>query len=145
MQIEIRVFMFLGVFLHLAGDITRISTSPAQLQKMLDICVEYSNKRRFGFNAEKSCILQFSPTFRELNIKFSCLIAELIPTSNSYTHLGIDINSKLKSIERTTSACRKGRNSFFALNGVSSESTSQSILTRLYKTVVLPTVLYGCE
>ena len=61
--------------------------------------------------------------------------------------LGININSKLKLIGRITSTftCRKIRNSFFAWNGVSSESTSPSVLTRLNKTVVLPTVLYGCE
>ena len=70
---------------------------------------------------------------------------ELIPFAESYAHLRIDINSKFKSIDRSQNACRKRRNAYFALNGISAKTTNPSVLINLYKTVVLPTVLYGFE
>jgi CRISPR/Cas system CMR-associated protein Cmr1 (group 7 of RAMP superfamily) len=38
----------------LADDIACIATSPRALQRMLDVCSDYSNKRRFQFNGNKS-------------------------------------------------------------------------------------------
>jgi hypothetical protein len=33
-----------------------------------------------------------------------------IPSSDNCCHLGIEMNSRFKATERTTNACRKGRN-----------------------------------
>ena len=52
-------------------------------------------------------------------------------------------DSKLKN--RTINACRKGKNAYFALKGVMSRATNPSVLIKLYKTVVLQSVLYGCK
>jgi hypothetical protein len=67
-----------------------------------------------------------------------------IPSSDNCCHLSIEINSRLKATERKTNACRKGRNAFFAINGIMSNSTNPCVLVKLYKAVDLPTVLYGC-
>ena len=56
-----------------------------------------------------------------------------------------EMNSRFKATERTTNACRKGRNAFFVINSIMSNSTKPCVLVKLYKSVVLPTVLYGCE
>ena len=130
----------------LADDISCISTSPLSLQRMLDVCNQYSCKWRFSFNAKKSSIVQFSVNSREINLNYSWNIgSDLIPSSCTYSHLGILLNSRFKSIDRTTSACRKGKNAYCAPKGISCKNTHPCALLRLYKSVVLPTVLYGCE
>ena len=130
----------------LADDVACISTSLLQLQRMLDICFDYSRRWRFQFNAGKSSILQFSPNLRDNGVIYPwCIGNERIPIATNYTHLGVDINSNLNSSERIMNCCRKRRNSFFALNGISSKSTNPEVLVKLYKTIILPSVLYGCE
>ena len=52
----------------LADDISCIATSPLSLQRMLDVCSEYSRNWRFCFNANKSSIMQFSINTRENNV-----------------------------------------------------------------------------
>ena len=121
-----------------------IATSPTRLQNMLDICVDYSRVWRFEFNASKSCIMQFSLNQREHNVDFRWKIGEdVVPVSDCYTHLGIDLHARFKLNDRITNRCRKGRNSYFAMNPT--QSISPHVLLKWYKLVVLPTVLYGCE
>lgn len=60
-------------------------------------------------------------------------------------HLGIIINNKLTLSDRIITACRKGQKSYFALNDIGSNYLNPLTLSHLYKTIVLPTVLYGCE
>lgn len=60
-------------------------------------------------------------------------------------HLGIIINEKCKLSDRKQEACNKGRNSYFALSDLCSQFLNLRTLTRLYKTIVLPSVLYECE
>ena len=67
-----------------------------------------------------------------------------IPSSDNCCHLGIEMNSCFKATERTTNACRKSQMPF-AVNGIMSNSTKPCVLVKLYKSVVLPTVLYGYE
>jgi hypothetical protein len=113
---------------------------------MLDVCNEYSRKWCFRFNAKKSYILQFSLNPREKNLIYNWHIGDdKIPSSDNCCHFGIEMNSRFKATERTTNACRKGRNAFFAINGIMSNSTKPCVLVKLYKSVVLPTVLYGYE
>ena len=51
------------------------------------------------------------------------------------------MNSRFKATERITNAYRKGRNAFFAINGIMSNSTKPCVLVKLYKSVVLPTYI----
>lgn len=130
----------------LADDISCIGTTPLCLQRMLDICADYAHRWRFCFNANKSCVMQFSLNPREVRVTYDWHIANsVLPVAEEYTHLGIALNSKFRSTERTSNACRKGKNSYFALNGVCDKSTHPCVLLKLFKSIVLPTVLYGCE
>lgn len=62
-----------------------------------------------------------------------------------YNHIGIVINNKLTVSDRILSACRKGQKAYYALNDVGSNYFNPLTLSHLYKTIVLPTVLYWCE
>jgi hypothetical protein len=91
----------------------------------------------------KSYILQFSLNPREKNLIYNWHIGDdKIPSSDNCCHLGIEMNSRFKGTERTTNACRKVRNVFFAING---NSTKPCVLVTFYKSVVLPTVLYAVK
>jgi hypothetical protein len=111
---------------------------------MLDICTYYANKWRFQFSGMKSYVIQFSKS--SFKPDFDCTInQESIPVANSHTHLGIELSGKLSALSRTTNACRKGRNIYFAITNIRDDNTSPLVLVKLYKSIVIPSVLYGCE
>ena len=63
------------------------------------------------------------------------------------THLGITQDSNLKLGRRITDRCQKAKNSFFAMIGLGLHPQGLNPLTStsLYKKIIIPTVLYGCE
>lgn len=69
----------------------------------------------------------------------------IISCADNYNHLGIIISSKLTLSDRIITACRKGQKSYYALNDIGSNYLNPLTLSHLYKTIVLPTVIYGCE
>lgn len=130
----------------LADDVSCIATTPSGLQRMLDVCSIYACKWRFKFNANKSCIIQFSLQSRQIPVQYEWHIRnETIPIKDTYVHLGIELNSKLKYRDRIENLCRKGKNTIFATNVLLSKDVNPCSCLHIYKTVTLPTVLYGCE
>lgn len=69
----------------------------------------------------------------------------LIPIQNEYIYLGFQINCLFKSSDRISNACRQGRNTFFALKELHCKSANPKVMVQLYNSVVLPSVLFGCE
>ena len=115
-------------------------------RKHYNVCSMFAvNIHENGISAlmqNKSYILQFSLNPREKTLIYNWHIGDdKIPSSDSCCHLGIEMNSRFKATERTTNACKKGRNAFFPINGINGKPF---VLVKLYKSVVLPTVLYGC-
>jgi hypothetical protein len=71
----------------------------------------------------KSYILQFSLNPTEKNLIYNLHIGEdRIPSSDNCCHLDIEMNSRFRATERTTNACRKGRNAFFPINGINEKT-----------------------
>ena len=68
-----------------------------------------------------------------------------IQNKSDFTHLGIIVNNKSKFSELIATACTKGRKSDFALSDLGSPYLNPMTMSHLYKRVVLPSVLYGCE
>ena len=100
----------------------------------------------FHDNAQKSCILSFRAKGTQIDETLSWNLGGIdIPSDDSYTHLGIVINRKCKLSDRIATACTKGRKSYFALSDLGSPYLNPLTVSHLYKTVVLPSVLYGCE
>ena len=67
-------------------------------------------------------------------VKFPWKIGDqLIPISDKCTHLGIELDAKLSSVNRTESACRRGRNTYFALSNMKSEYTNPLVLIKMYR------------
>ena len=130
----------------LADDLSLIAIYPRTLQLMLDISLAYANKWRFKFNANKSCIMKFRAKGAGMDKNLSWTLGDTtIPNKSEFTHLGIVVNNKCKFSERIATACTKGRKSYFALSDLGSPYLNPMTMSHLYKRVVLPSVLYGCE
>ena len=127
----------------LADDLSLIGISPTSLQRQLDIAYNYANKWRFTFNADKSCVLQFRTKGSE-QLSWS-MGKSRVSCKQSYNHLGIIINQNCKLSDRINEACNKGRRSYFALSDLGTQFLNPMTLSHLYKTIVLPSALYGCE
>ena len=131
----------------LADDLALIATSPINLQKMLDIVFAYAYKWLFLIHAEKSCVLTFSCKKRaKAAYPFHIGNAQLREESTT-NYLGILQDTSLKSVKRTRASIQKGRNAFHAMIGYGVKPLGINPITAisLYRKIILPSVLYGCE
>ena len=128
----------------LADDITCLSSSALGLQRLLDNAYTYSCLWRFSFNAQKSSVVVFSKTNHIVQHSWT-LGNSCISVNDEYKHLGIIQQTKFSSTERTILSCNKGRKSYFAIRNDLSYNTNPITLVSLYRKVVLPSLLYGCE
>ncbi|VDH90704.1 Hypothetical predicted protein [Mytilus galloprovincialis] len=86
-----------------ADDIALIATNCVSTQRMVTICENYSNMWSFTFSPAKSKLLQFgkrrtsTPTY---------LYQEPINYVTSARHIGIQLDTSLKTTDRTLKACR---------------------------------------
>ena len=83
-------------------------------------------------------------TFPDIDLLFGdCYLQQV----QYITHLGITQDSNLKLGRRITDRCQKAKNSFFAMKGLGLQPQGLNPLTStsLYKKIIIPTVLYGCE
>ena len=129
----------------LADDIALIATTPLNLQAMLDCCHEYSSRWKFNFSSSKSAVMIFG---KKKQKDFRWTIGnEVVNISESYCHLGIPISDSLKHTEKIDRACQKGRNSLHGILGFEKKQPDINPMTniKLYRKVVMPSVLYGCE
>ena len=108
---------------------------------MLDTAYRYSCKRRFQFNSGKSNILCYNQKLHnDQTLEFSLGDSKIKP-SNTSLHLGITRTTDLLSTSDIDSSCRKGRNAYFAIVGMGSQTLNPLTVTSLYSKVVIPTVL----
>jgi hypothetical protein len=132
-----------------ADDVALVSVSEKSLQSMIDICADYARKWRFTFNAGKTKIMVFGNTqikLQKLKNRRKWRLGEnALEIVDSYTHVGIKLDSSGSSLSRTTEACAKGKKTFAAACGFGINPMSPSSASKIYQTVVLPRCLYGCE
>lgn len=130
----------------LADDISCIATSPASLQSMMDIVSRYTQQFRFTVNVRKSCVLMYTNT--RIVTKPDIRLGETsLILSESTMHLGIRQSQNTRSKARTSECCQKGKNAFFALLtlGVKPLGLNPITSANLYRKIIIPSVLYGCE
>ena len=106
---------------------------------------------QYQLNAHKSSILVFGETAgsRKKNhtLRKWIVDGETVPESDSQKHLGILHTVFSSSVHQTVERCSAGRSAFYALNGVGSRFGCIHPITslRLYLTLCIPVLLYGCE
>jgi hypothetical protein len=89
-----------------ADDISIIATNHESAQEMVAICERYSKAWSFSFSPAKSKLLQFVKHSIGRNV---ILYNEPITEVSSAKHVGIVLDTSLKTMERTQNACRSLR------------------------------------
>ncbi len=134
-----------------ADDIALIALSPASLQKMLQVCYQYSCNWRFLYNALKTKVMVYGET-KKVNERNSenrawFLGNVKIPEVTNSKHVGITLSIERNNSENIKKACKVGKGTFLSLAGAGVKPKGLNPLTSsvLYKSIVLPRALYGCE
>ena len=134
-----------------ADDMALIALTICGLQCMMDICNTYSQKWRYSYNSTKSKITvhgekEAVKKKRQLTCKWY-LGSEQVLEFDDVTHVGIIISKNMCNSKGIKEACSKGRGCFMGLagSGVRPSGLSPITIGKLYKTIVLPRALYGCE
>lgn len=134
----------------LVDDLTLVTRSPLLLQRMINMCVDYALNWKFKFSADKCSVMiaSLNPRLSTANYIWT-VNNETLKQSKSSTHVGIPIASNMKCHEKVQNACRKGRAALHRLIGLDVTAQFPKLnpltLAKLYKSVVIPSALYGCE
>ena len=118
---------------------------------MRNICHQYSLKWRYDINPSKSNMIVFGETNRQqgkLSVEHEWKLCDVtIHESITRKHVGIILQSDLKSIERTLNACTILRSTFMSIVGVGAQAHFMHPISakKLYLSICLPIALYGCE
>ncbi|CAG2202183.1 unnamed protein product [Mytilus edulis] len=128
-----------------ADDIALISPTFSGMQCMIDICYNYSVKWKFEFSPSKSQVLIFSKrteTYRDLKLN-----TDIIPVCNSVKHVGIILDARFNSTERTLAACRTIRSVCMSIirMGVHPSLLNPITCSKIIVQLCYSKGLYGCE
>jgi hypothetical protein len=131
-----------------ADDMCLVALSKEALDRMLDICFEYSRKWRYSYNASKCAVVVFNEKDGSQKENRSWSIGpDQIPEKDSYTHLGIHLEKTLGSDLILNDSNSKLRSTFFSIIGcgLTDQGINPITILRLYESIVLPRSLFGCE
>ena len=103
-----------------ADDISIIATNRESAQEMVAICERYSKAWNFSFSPAKSKLLQFVKHSIGRNV---ILYNEPITEVSSVKHVGIVLDTSLKTMERTQNACTSLRDTVMSMWGRSGSPT----------------------
>ncbi|XP_033756185.1 uncharacterized protein LOC117338930 [Pecten maximus] len=133
----------------LADDTLLLAASIRSLQMQLDIVHDYAKLWRLNYNSTKSSLMQFSNRKRpQSEPTTSCSLGNTaIGWVTSKVYAGITLCHNLKPDLQIASSCKKGRKAVNSLISVGIHQNGMNPLksVRIIKSVVLPTILYGCE
>ena len=128
----------------LADDVALISTSPTELQEMLDITHEYTKTWRYRINPNKSKIVIFNQKARKGMDHHSWRLGEEpVDTADQYPHLGI--TKSTSKLDPTDNILNKGTRAFYAMTGAGAYTGGllPHHSAHLWKTYCIPRMLYG--
>ena len=128
-----------------ADDIILLSSIDSHLQKLLNICNNYSKIWRLNFNSNKSNIVEFGKQFFK-NSKFY-LNDKIIPKTDKITYLGVIIDNKLDFNANTIEKFSNVQKAIYSLSflGLRPNSISPHLQSFIYKTYCLSQFTYGLE
>ena len=142
-------FPFLNRIIAYADDLVLISShcllsqAVINLQAMCDTVIEWGSQVKLTFNAGKTAFLIFSKK-RQIPVHTLVINNVIIHRSRSTTYLGLIIDDKLNWRQHIVNKCTKAKKlSYLVLKCARlTWGLSMSKLQLLYKTVVLPSILY---
>jgi hypothetical protein len=127
-----------------ADDILLISPVDFQLQKLLDVCTEYSEKWRIKFNTSKSNIITFGEPLFENSFKLN---NKILNETENIEYLGTKINNKFEFDTLSQEKFLKVQKSIFSLSylGLTPKGVNPALKAFIYKTYCLSQFTYGLE
>ena len=130
-----------------ADDMILMSFSNVGIQKMLDICADYSQRWRFEYNPGKCGVVVFDHEAKSPQNRTWVLGNGSINEVDQYTHLGIVTDNNLSSKHFVHKACHKLRGTYLSIlnSGLHPQGLSPLALKTIYTSVVIPGALYGAE
>ena len=131
-------------------DISLISRYPLNLQLMINIVVDYADMWKFKINSSKSSVMIISINNCATDINYIWTVrSENLTVVQCSIHVGIPISNNMKCRSKVENSSRKRKIAFHCLVGLDLSSNSHKLifftLTKLCKSVVIPSALYGCE
>ncbi len=140
-----------------ADDIALLASTPAHLQRMLDICTEYAEQMQFEFNAKKSNVLVIGPPqARNAAQQLKWTVGgNRITMTDSYKYLGLPIGHNAREgtgANKWRDTLQQLRAKAFAAVGVLQATVGTgkrygacaAVQIKLWEALVLPTTKYGC-
>lgn len=132
-----------------ADDIALVAPLKNSLQSMIDTCYAYACKWRFIYSDAKSRVVVFNETpmqYRRSSRQWQLGLGAL-PEVTEYVHLGCRISKFMGIKDTVKTAAQKMRGTMFATLHCDMDGDAFNPLTlvKIYKAVVLPRALYGCE
>lgn len=125
--------------LRFADDIVLLSESHEELQFMLSTLDEQSRACGLAMNPDKTCILTNGEQ------KDTLVQGKLVNYVQNYVYLGQNIameNWGIKEVERRVA---KAWNKYWSLKDVFKSKLPLGLKKKAFDSVVLPTLLYGCQ
>jgi hypothetical protein len=128
-----------------ADNIVLLSPVDSHLQRLLDICDEFSKNWRIRFNAKKSNIMEIGPQFFKNSTFF--INNNLISKVDEIIYLGVKINNKLSFNDHAIEKFVEVQKSVFSLSflGLQPGALSPQLQSFIYKTYCLSQFTYGLE
>ena len=129
-----------------ADDISLACLTIPDLQKLINICYNYSTRWRFKFGIKKTLCMTSGKSLFKTNPVWT-LGSQAISTVESLEILGNIFTSNVSSdahIRKRTHACRRAMYSLASV-GCSYPGLSTDAKVHLWKSVGLPSLLYGME
>ena len=127
-----------------ADDIALIASNETYMQSLINICYEYSQQWKFKFSQAKSQVMVFSTRAIRTDLKLNHVG---IPVCNSVKHVGITINDKFNSMDRTIAACRTIRSLSMSVIRLGIHPSVLNLVTcsKIIMNLCYSKALYGCE
>jgi len=114
---------------------------------MLASSYNYAMKWRFEYNAAKCAVVICNSPDKGHSEHSFHMGQQQIEIVDQYTHLGITCDKYLSTHLLIQEACRRLRGTFLSKcnSGIHAENLNPLTSRTIYKSVVIPKALYGCE
>ena len=140
--------IFCGAVFH-ADDIALLAVQKVTLQRMMDMCYKFNCEWRPNLHPKKMKIMVFGETryyaLTNSVTRIWKLGDKIIEEVKNHFHCGIKLTTDKTTVNITKDLCRKGRGIMLSLQHCGIGKLLPLTLVKLYKAIVLPSALFGCE
>ena len=134
-----------------ADDMALLSLWKPNLDKMLQVCYDYSVQWGSEYGPNKSAIMVYGETKHERSVqrekRVFMLGSNIITEVDTYPHLGVQLHIDENNEKRTTDRIGKARRELNAMSclGIRPGCLAPSVASGIYWKVCMPTMIYGAE